>query len=145
MENEVVMAKEEQEGDLDFLKIRVLKFLKVHFPKGLFWVEVKNGNPEGYVIEIRTDLVKTTEKTRKRVLCLEEKFGEEGLTLEEFEVLLYLKRMLKRDEMVKQEIRRLFLHNRLLGQENVENFVIEGFEAISLVSTSDSDSDSDEF
>jgi hypothetical protein len=80
MENEVVIAKEEQKRNLDFLKMRVLKFLKVHFPKSLFWVEVKNGNPDGYVVKIRTDLVKTTEKTRKRVLCLEEKFREEGLT-----------------------------------------------------------------
>jgi len=128
MRNEVVMAREEQGRDFDFLKMRVLKFLRVYFPKGLFWVEIKNGGSAGYVVKIKTDLVKTTKKTKRAILYLEKKLEEEGLTEEEFEKLLYLKRMLKRDDMIRQEIKRMLLQNRILVQENVESFVIDGFE-----------------
>jgi predicted DNA-binding transcriptional regulator len=122
------MVEVEKKDDLGILKMRVLKFLKVYFPKGLFWVEVKNGSSVGYVMRIKTDLVKTTERTKRAIFCLEKKLREEGLTEEEFERLLYLKRMLKRDDMIRQEIKRMLLHNRVVVQDNVENFVIEGFE-----------------
>jgi hypothetical protein len=128
--------KEEQRNDL---KRKILKFLKIYFPQSLFWVEIKDGSSvnedEGsgsYIIEIRTSLVKTTEKTKRTILYLEEKFSEEGLTEEEFEKLLYLKRLLKKDNMIRQEIKRMLLHNRILGQENVVDFIIEAFEVGSL-------------
>jgi hypothetical protein len=148
MENETLIVKAEQnieqkieqKEDLDVLKKKILKFLKVYFPQSLFWVEVKdesfinqNGVSIHYIVKIRTSLIKTTEKTKKTILYLEEKFNEEGLTEEEFDKLLYLKRLLKKDNMMKQEIKRLLLHNRILGQEAVVNFIIEGFEVGSLI------------
>jgi hypothetical protein len=143
MKNEAVMVKAEQKveqkSDLDILKMKVLKFLKINFPQSWFWVKVKdgnfisqNGNSICYIVEIKTSLVKTTEKTKRAILYLEEKFEEEGLTEEEFERLLYLKRLVKKDDMIKQEIKRVLLHNRILKQENVD-FIIEGFELSSLV------------
>jgi hypothetical protein len=151
MENEIVMVEVEQKegqkvgqkNDLDILRGKILKFLKVYFPQSLFLVKVKDGSfvnknegPASYIVEIRTSLIKTTEKTKRAVLYLEEKFSEEGLTEEEFEKLLYLKRLLKKDNMIRQEIKRMLLHNRILGQENVVDFIIEAFEVGSLADSS---------
>jgi hypothetical protein len=36
--------------------------------------------------------------------------------------------------MMKQEIKRLLLHNRILEKENVVDFIIEGFDGGSLIS-----------
>jgi hypothetical protein len=145
--NETVKAKEEQKtelrNDLDILKQKVLKFLRVYFPQSFFEVKIKNGNSVSkdggsvsYIVEIKTTLVKTTERTKRAILYLEEKFREEGLTEEEFEKLLYLKRLLRKDNMIKQEITRILLHNKILGEEKVANFIIEGFEVGSLIDSS---------
>jgi hypothetical protein len=149
MRNEVEVARAEQRNDLCILKKKILKILEAHYPQSWFWVKIKDGGSvskdggsDSYIVEIKTSLVKTTERVRKAVLYLEEKLRKEGLAMEEFEQLLYLKRLLQKDDMMKQEIKRVLLHNRILEQGKTIDFIIEGFEVGSLLADHFFDEDS---
>jgi hypothetical protein len=132
-----VTIEEVQNERMNALKSRLLKFLRAFFPQAFFWVEVRNGPDNDFVIKIKTSLITVSEKSRKTILYFEEKFKEEGLTESEFEKLLYLKRRLKRDDMIRQEIRRVLLHNGILTQEEAKKILIEGFEINGLLKVSD--------
>jgi len=134
---EVITIEEVQNERMKALKLRLLKFLRAFFPQAFFGVEVRNGPDNDLVIKIKTSLITVSEKSKKTILYFEEKFKEEGLTESEFEKLLYLKRRLKRDDMIRQEIGRVFLHNGILTQEETKNLLIEGFEINGLLKTSD--------
>jgi hypothetical protein len=137
-EREVIAVEEGQEERTNVLKLRLLKFLRVCFPQAFFGVEVKNGHGDDFVVKIKTSLISTSEKTKKMIMYFEEKFEEEGLTEAEFEKLLCLKRTLKKDHMMRQEIKRVLLYNGILTQEEAKNLLIEGFEVSRLLESSSS-------
>jgi hypothetical protein len=115
----------------EVLKVRLTKILKASFPGAFFWVEVGNG---GESVSIKTSLLKMSRKRRKRIFYLVKKLREEGLDEAEFETLIYLKDLFKRDVMVERELRRMLLQKGVFSGVDVKRLEIEGFEAISWLS-----------
>jgi hypothetical protein len=109
------------------LKAKLKKILNVYYPQGSFLVEIKN-KPSGKIISIKTDLLRISSKMKRKIVCLENKLKKEGLDETEFDKLTYLKKALKKDAMLKQEIKRILLHNGICFYENIAGLIIEGFD-----------------
>jgi len=119
----------EKEGAL---KAKLTKILKSSFPGAFFWVEVRNG---GESVSIKTSLLKLSRKRRKTIFYLVKKLKEEGLDGAEFERLIYLKELFKRDVMVERELRRMLLQRGVFSGVEVKRLEIEGFDTISWISS----------
>jgi hypothetical protein len=110
------------------LRAKLTKILKASFPGAFFWVEVGHG---GKSVSIRTSLLKMSRRKRRAIFYLERKFREEGLDEAEFEALIYLKELFKRDAMVRRELRRMLLQRGVFSGFEVKRLEIEGFDTIS--------------